>query len=234
MAEKILFVDDEAAVLAGLQRLLSREFQVEIAVGGEQGLEKLAADDSFAVVVSDMRMPQMDGAQFLAQVMAKFPHVMRIMLSGNADLAAAMRAVNEGNVYRILTKPCEKDELTGVLTAALEQHRLASLKDNYYKAAVNSGPPQLGRPGGDAAFDSAAEHVKELLAKGGKTRQPSTSAGTYVGKTIWIGPEHVVQRISPTTAIAHPKKLLNATPGLGEVVRIEYSNGVATVQNNIL
>lgn len=231
MAETILFVDDEPAVLEGYRRLLRQEFQVETAVGGELGLAKLASDDSIAVVVSDMRMPEMDGAQFLAKVMVKFPAVMRIMLTGNSDLSAAMRAVNEGNIYRFLTKPCEKDELVRTLNTALVQHRLASFKDNYYKAAVDSGPPPLAKPARDVALDDAAEHVKKLLAKDAKTRLPSTSGGIYVGKAIWIGPEHVVQRISSSTAIAHPKKLLNATPALGDVVRIEYSNGFAIVES---
>jgi DNA-binding NtrC family response regulator len=232
MAERILFVDDEPAVLEGYQRLLSREFDVETAVGGEQGLEKLAKDESFAVVVSDMRMPQMDGAQFLAKVMLKFPSVVRVMLTGNSDLQAAMRAVNEGNIYRFLTKPCEKDELVRTINAALVQHRVAHFKNNFYKAAVASGPPPLAKPARDMALEDAAEHVKELLAKGAKTRLPSTSGGIYVGKTIWIGPEHVVQRISSTIAVAHPKKLLDATPDLGDVVRIEYVNGYATVESN--
>jgi len=82
-------------------------------------------------------------------------------------------------------------------------------------------------------LEDAAEHVKELLAKGAKTHLPSTAGGIYVGKTIWIGPEHVVQRISATTAIAHPKRLLDATPGLGDVVRIEYNNGAATVLDSV-
>ncbi len=231
MAETILFVDDEPAVLEGYQRLLRQEFQIETAGSGEQALEKLAQKGPFAVVVSDMRMPGMDGAQLLAKIMVKFPQVMRIMLTGNSDLPAAMRAVNEGNVYRFLTKPCEKEDLVRTINTALVQYRLASFKEDYYHAAVNSGPPPLAKPGRDMALEDAAEHVKELLAKGAKTHLPSTAGGIYVGKAIWIGPEHVVQRISATTAIAHPKRLLDATPGLGDVVRIEYNNGTATVRD---
>jgi len=230
MAEKILFVDDDPAVLEGYQRLLSKNFEIETASGAEQALSMLAADESIAVVVSDMRMPKIDGAQFLAKVMVKFPEAIRIMLTGNSDLAAAMRAVNEGNIYRFLTKPCDKEELVRSLEAALVKHRLYRFKDNYYKAAVDSGPPPLAKPGRDLALSDAAEQVKGLLAKDAKTRLPSTSGGIYVGQTIWIGPEHVVQRISPTAAVAHPKKLLNATPALGDVVRIEYRDGMAVVE----
>ncbi len=231
MAEKILFVDDETAVLEGFQRLLRQEFEIETANSGARALEKLANDGPFAVVVSDMRMPEMDGAQFLAKVMVKFPQVMRVMLTGNSDLPAAMRAVNEGNIYRFLTKPCEKEELLSALNAALVQFRLASFKDAYYREAVSSGPPPLAKAARDVALEDAAQHVKEILTATAKTHLPSTSGGIYVGKTIWIGPEHVVQRISAITAIAHPKKLLDATPSLGDIVRIEYNNGVATVQS---
>jgi len=233
MSETILFVDDEPAVLEGYQRLLRQEFEIETAASGEQALEKLTNKGPFAVVVSDMRMPGMDGAQLLAKIMVKFPQVMRIMLTGNSDLPAAMRAVNEGNVYRFLTKPCEKEDLVRTINTALVQYRLASFKEDYYHAAVNSGPPPLAKAGRDMALEDAAEHVKELLAKGAKTHLPSTAGGIYVGKTIWIGPEHVVQRISATTAIAHPKRLLDATPGLGDVVRIEYNNGAATVLDSV-
>jgi len=232
MSETILFVDDEPAVLEGYQRLLRQEFEIETAASGEQALEKLTNKGPFAVVVSDMRMPGMDGAQLLAKIMVKFPQVMRIMLTGNSDLPAAMRAVNEGNVYRFLTKPCEKEDLVRTINTALVQYRLASFKEDYYHAAVSSGPPPLAKAGPDMALEDAAEHVKELLAKGGKTHLPSTGGGIYVGKTIWIGPEHVVQRISASTAIAHPKKLLNATPSLGDMVRIEYNNGRATVESH--
>jgi DNA-binding NtrC family response regulator len=231
MSEKVLFVDDEPAVLEGYQRILRQLFEIETANSGHQALEKLEKNGPFAVVVSDMRMPQMDGAQLMSKIMMKFPQTIRVMLTGNSDLPAAMRAVNEGNVYRFLTKPCEKDHLVNTLNAALVQYRLSNLKDQYFRAAVESGPPQLDKPVRDAALDDAARHVREILAKTANTRLPSTHSGIYVGKTIYIGPEHVVQRISSTTAVAHPKNLLNATPRLGDVVRIEYSNGSAIVED---
>jgi hypothetical protein len=76
------------------------------------------------VVVSDMRMPEMDGAAFLALVREVAPDSVRIAITGHADLETAGRAINEGSIFRFLTKPCEKDTLVASLTAALEQHRL--------------------------------------------------------------------------------------------------------------
>ena len=95
MTNKILFVDDEPAVLDGYKRLLHREFEVSTAVGGELGLSRISAEGPFSVVISDMRMPGMSGAQFLAEVRQRAPDTTRMLLTGYTDLNAAMEAVNE-------------------------------------------------------------------------------------------------------------------------------------------
>src|SRR3954447_55479 len=105
MPQKILFVDDEPAILDGYQRLLRGEYVIHAANGGAAALEMLERA-SYAVVIADMRMPEMDGAQLLAKIAAKYPATMRIMLTGNSDMQTAVRAVNEGEVFRFLTKPC--------------------------------------------------------------------------------------------------------------------------------
>ncbi len=126
MADKILFVDDEPAVLDGYKRLLHREFTVDTAVGGEQGLSRIREDGPYSVVISDMRMPGMNGAQFLAQVRQTAPDTTRMLLTGYTDLNAAMDAVNEGNIFRFLTKPCEKETLGKAITTGLVQYRLVA------------------------------------------------------------------------------------------------------------
>ena len=126
MSERILFVDDEPDVLQGYRRLLHKEFLIDIAVGAGDGLAAIAnaRDDPYAVVVSDMRMPEMNGVQFLSRVRTIFPDSTRIALTGYADMQTAINAVNEGAIFRFLTKPCEKEVLAKALTAALVQHRL--------------------------------------------------------------------------------------------------------------
>jgi len=126
MSEKILLVDDEIAILQGYQRLLHREFNTTIATGGGAGLVEIERTGPYAVVVSDMRMPKMDGAEFLAKVKNLSPDTVRVMLTGNADMQTAVRAVNDGNIFRFLTKPCTKDTLAKILTASLMQHRLVT------------------------------------------------------------------------------------------------------------
>jgi len=124
MNEKILFVDDEPNLLDGLRRLLGKEFSIETANGGEAGLNLLAESGPFAVVMSDMRMPGMNGVQFLSAVRQRWPDTVRLMLTGNSDIQTAIDAVNEGSVFRFMTKPCPENILKGAIRAALVQYGL--------------------------------------------------------------------------------------------------------------
>ncbi len=121
---RILFVDDEPNVLEGFERTLFDHFDVHTALSGEAGLELINAEGPFAVVVSDMRMPGMSGAAFLAQVRTQAPTTVRILLTGYTDIEAAIAAVNDGNIFRFLCKPCPQDTLVRALNDAVEQHRL--------------------------------------------------------------------------------------------------------------
>jgi len=126
MLEKILMVDDETNVLAGYQRLFRYDFQIDTASGGAAALAALTATGPYAVVVSDMRMPGMDGAKLLTRIKLLAPDTTRIMLTGNADIQSAVSAVNEGSIFRFLTKPCDRDTLAKALTAGLVQYRLVT------------------------------------------------------------------------------------------------------------
>jgi FixJ family two-component response regulator len=126
MPEKILMVDDENNVLLGYQRMFRNEFQIDTAAGGVAAIAALSATGPYAVVVSDMRMPDMDGATLLTKVRVLAPDIVRIMLTGDADIHSAVTAVNEGSIFRFLTKPCNKDTLGKALTAGLMQFRLVT------------------------------------------------------------------------------------------------------------
>lgn len=124
MADKILFVDDDPNILAAFHRQLRKVFALETAQGGTEGLDAVARRGPFSVIVSDLRMPEMDGIQFLARVRSLAPDTVRMMLTGNADLHAAVAAVNEGHIFRFLTKPCAPEVLVKALSAGLEQYHL--------------------------------------------------------------------------------------------------------------
>lgn len=122
--KKILFVDDEPNVLSAFQRQLRKQFSVETALGPKEGLAALQNWRDYAVVVADMRMPEMNGVEFLVQVKELAPDVVRMMLTGNADQTTAIEAINEGNIFRFLNKPCSPEKLTQALDAGMRQHQL--------------------------------------------------------------------------------------------------------------
>lgn len=123
---RILFVDDDERLLDGIQRRLRRKFALETAVGPEEGLRMVREQPAYAVIVADMNMPGMDGSAFLEQVHEISPGSIRMMLTGNADLETAVRAVNQGSVFRFISKPCPPEELERFLAAGLDQHMLAA------------------------------------------------------------------------------------------------------------
>lgn len=123
---QILCVDDEPNVLEGLSMHLSRNHEVFTATSGPDGLELLRQKPQVAVVISDMRMAPMDGATFLAKARQVAPHGVRILLTGQTELETAISAVNDGQLFRFLTKPCPPSTLLRAVDDAIEQHRLVT------------------------------------------------------------------------------------------------------------
>ena len=122
----ILCVDDEVNILEGMKINLRKVGRILTAKSGAAGLKVLEENPDIAVVVSDMRMPEMDGATFLSKARDMRPDTVRILLTGFSDMEAAVRAVNEGQLFRFLTKPCPPDMLQPTIKAAIEQHRLVT------------------------------------------------------------------------------------------------------------
>ncbi|HEX9652455.1 MAG TPA: response regulator [bacterium] len=135
MKKRILFVDDEPQVLQGLQRMLHsmrNDWSMEFASSAFEGLRKLENGD-FHVVVSDMRMPRMDGAEFLALVMKKYPKIIRFILSGHSDKELIMKSI--GSTHQYLTKPCDAETLKRTVARALALRNL--LMDDSLKELVS-------------------------------------------------------------------------------------------------
>jgi response regulator RpfG family c-di-GMP phosphodiesterase len=137
MNRKVLFVDDDPNILQGYKRTLRGQFEIQTADGGAEGLASLANAGPFAVVVSDMRMPGMDGVQFLAHAKEQAPLTVRMMLTGNSDQLTALQAVNQGHIFRFLTKPCPPDLFAQALEAGLEQYRLLTAEKDLLEQTLN-------------------------------------------------------------------------------------------------
>jgi len=232
--EKVLLVDDEPAVLQGLQRLLHGLFDTETAVGGAGALILLENNGPYAAVVSDMRMPQMDGVELLAKIKSRAPDTVRIMLTGNADIQTAVKAVNEGNIFRFLTKPCEKDLLATTLTAALLQHRLVVAEKQLLEQTLSGSVQVLTEVlslVSPAAFSRAARarrymhHIVTRLALGNPWKFEVAAMISQLG-CVAIDPEIIEgvysdRQLSPVEQARYDTHPTIAHDLLSEIPRME-------------
>ena len=137
MKYKMLLVDDDKNLLAAYQRGLRKAFETDVATSGAEALELIAERGPYCIVVSDYRMPGMDGIQFLSRVRAVTPDTVRILLTGYADLETATRAVNETNVFRLLTKPCPPEIMSQALTSGVKQYHLVTGERELLEKTLN-------------------------------------------------------------------------------------------------
>lgn len=141
MNKKILFVDDEYDIISAFKRNLRSEFVVATAMSAEEALQIINDTSDIAVIVTDYRMPKTNGIQLLEKVREIEPDIIRIMLTGHADLHTAINSVNKGNIFRFLTKPIRPNELSDILKEALELYRLKKseqeLLNDTFKGVIN-------------------------------------------------------------------------------------------------
>lgn len=164
--DKILFVDDEQNILDSFKRNLRKLYTIDTAISGKAGLEILQENAPYAVVVSDMRMPEMDGIEFLTQVKNISPDTVRIMLTGNADMETAIDAVNQGNVYRFLVKPCAPEKLNEVLADALKKYReVVDLKESNEKLTTEASTDKLTGLPNRQNLQAVIEREKDRFAR---------------------------------------------------------------------
>ena len=142
MDTKILFVDDESSLLKAISRRLGFKYDLDTADSGQKALDMMLSGGSYGVIFTDMRMPQMDGVAFLAEAQKIAPDSVYVMLTGNNDQETAIRALNEGRVFRFLNKPCESEELTRAIEDACRQYQLVKgekeLLHNTFAGAIRA------------------------------------------------------------------------------------------------
>lgn len=158
MKEKVLLVDDDAMVLAGLKRQLRNQFNIDTALSGEEALKQVLKNGPYAVIVSDFMMPGMNGVEFLSRVKKSNPDTVRMMLTGTADMPTAIRAVNEGSIFQFHPKPCPSDTLCQAIQSAIGKYRKVisdqkQLKNFKFSLAKASEVQQKLKPKSDPRVD---------------------------------------------------------------------------------
>jgi response regulator RpfG family c-di-GMP phosphodiesterase len=158
----LLFVDDEVNILSSLKRLFRPGgYRIFTAESGAQGLEILQ-HEAVDLVVSDMRMPEMNGAQFLEQVNARWPDTIRILLTGHAEIGATIDAINKGHIYRYISKPWEDNDILLAIKQALHQKKLE---------LANQGLEELTRRQNEELKDLNANLEAKVKARTEEVRQ---------------------------------------------------------------
>jgi len=122
MTQRILIVDDDPGLLAGIRRSLGRRYDLECVESAKRALELIRQGKQFAVILTDMRMPEMDGIELLKRVQQLSPETVRLMLTGNIDQQTAVDALNQGRVVQFLTKPCHSDTIAAAFDEGLKIH----------------------------------------------------------------------------------------------------------------
>jgi DNA-binding response OmpR family regulator len=152
-SQRVLLVDDDPNLLAAIDRHLRKRFEVVTAAGGHQALTAIEENGPFGVVVSDLQMPGLNGMRFLAKAREKMPDMVAVILSGNANIDAVLEAMNEGRIFRFLTKPCDTEVLAAAIEAGLERH------------AVNTAERRLFESDSASTMVAAFRTIKEMAAK---------------------------------------------------------------------
>jgi predicted signal transduction protein with EAL and GGDEF domain len=160
---RILCVDDEKQVLDGLALQLRRRYVVGLATSGAHGLAYLREHPDTAVIISDMRMPGMDGAAFLAASRAVTPDARRILLTGHSDQGSTIAAINEGQICRFLSKPCDQKTLAEAIDAALADHRREMQNRSEIRRLAVQELATRDRGSGLASHESLVETIDQWL-----------------------------------------------------------------------
>jgi len=168
MKDKVLLVDDDAMILAGLKRHLRNKFRIETALSGEEGLKKIEENGPYAVIVSDYSMPGINGIEFLCRAKDTNPDSVRMMLTGSADMSTAIQAVNEGSIFQFQTKPCPADTLGTAIQSGIEAYRKTTTHQTQFKKVQSSL--------------AQASMIQQNLAP---KSNPQVEGFDIAGKSIW-------------------------------------------------
>ncbi len=208
---KMLVVDDEPDNLDLLYRTFRRDFYVLRAESGMMALEMLAAEGEVAVIISDQRMPEMKGTEFLSKTVPQFPDTMRIILTGFTDVEDLVDAINSGQVYKYITKPWDPNELKAVVQRAVEtydvqKHRTEELRRAQSQTILLGTLVKVTQEatGLEQALEAIAQAFGETYEADGCTLhlleagQLTALQGNYGAALPALGDDSVVQEVIAT------------------------------------
>jgi CheY-like chemotaxis protein len=211
----ILMVDDEPNVLDGYRRALHGRFHLITANSGSEGLtvvqQAVNQQTPFPVIVSDMMMPGMNGAEFLGRARSIDPAAIQLLLSGQADLESTIAAVNSGNLFRFLTKPCAAPDLESALGAALEQHRMARAERELLEQTLAGAV--------DVLTEVLSMASPEAFARTQRVRTLVDAGSAVLGIEDWRLP--LATMLSQIGCIAVPGEVLHRAQTGGELTAEE-------------
>ena len=236
---KVLCVDDEHRVLDALRLHLRRRYNLLLASSGAEALQILRSTPDIAVIVADKRMPGMDGTALLAAAREMTPHTVRILLTGDTDIHTAVAAVNEGQLFRFLLKPCPASLVGAAIDAAVEQHRLLTservlLEQTLHgsiKALIDvlavSSPAVFGRA------IRVRQHVSDLTAKMGLPDRWQVEVAAMLSQigAIALPPEIAEKVYGGKVLTDEEHQMVDRMPAiteqvLGSIPRLEAIRGI--------
>jgi len=135
---RILVVDDEEAILETMTFTFEDEYEVFTSTDARRALDILDEHAPFAVVLTDQRMPHMSGVEFVTEVCRRYPHTVRMVLTGFSDMDAIIQAINDGHIYAYITKPWEPDQLKQLMKQAVDRYRLTVENEHLLETLKNS------------------------------------------------------------------------------------------------
>jgi len=239
----ILCVDDEPNVLDGIRRHLRLHYDVSTATSGAEGLRALS-QEPYAAVVSDLRMPEMDGIQFLSRVRQKSPDTTRILLTGNADVGSAASAVNDGAIFRFLTKPCPPKVLQRDVEMAVEQHRLVTAERELLERTLHGSIRMLtealalANPSTFGQATRVKHRAGEVAARLGAPARWKMEMAAMLSRVAYVTvPSEILERMSSGETLTDGEQaMIDRLPGVSETLladlpRLEDVRSILRHQN---
>ena len=234
---KILFVDDDYRLLKSFQRVLSKRFSVSIATDAVSALAILKEEQDFSLVISDYKMPIMNGVDLLSNLKNNYPHIVRILLTGYADLNVALEAVNEGNIFRILQKPCPPTAMAKAIMDGIEIHEQIQAQHKLLESTVQESLGLFGdlislvKPEVYGRITRILPYVRHIAGEMCPRKIWEVVTGARLSMLGFITlPDNIVQKdLQGIKLTAHEQKQFNKHPAFSAsfIAKIPRMNHVA-------